>query len=274
MQRGNKPYLFSASMEQKIIDIYKKLYSLPELKYKEEVDFNFFRLCQKKYNFVTISIFNKRRETLLIRDLNKNIGWELVGGTVSKKEKLEDSVNRIVLEKTGVSIDELQPIAVLTNVFQWKNRTTSHRGIAFTALARGKVKEESSNVRIVYQKNAPKKMVFQNKKIFQLAKKAMEEKLLDPPYEEIETVKRHHFGYLLNKLLVKRLGNIASNKIKAQIFSLISGKPETVMDASCGDDNLIFKIEKKFSPRLCIGNDISWKVLSFLRSKQKKAILF
>jgi len=96
-----------------IIEIYKNLYNLPELTYKEKVDFDFFRLCDENYKFIVISVYNEKREFLLARDFNKNIGWELIGGYIKKDEKIEDAINRIVLKETGLTIDELQPIALI-----------------------------------------------------------------------------------------------------------------------------------------------------------------
>jgi len=118
-----------------IIEIYKTLYNLPELAYKERVGFDFFRLCKKDYKFAIICIYNEKREFLVLRDFNKNVGHELVGGYIEKDEKIEDGVNRIVLKETGLMIDELQPIALINNSFGWNNRIVSHFGIAFTALA-------------------------------------------------------------------------------------------------------------------------------------------
>ena len=101
-----------------ILDIYKKIYDLPEFSQTEKVDFNFFRLCEKNYNFVVVSAYNEKHEFLLTRDLNKDIGWELVGGYIKDGESIIDAANRVVLRETGLIIDELQPIAIINNNFK------------------------------------------------------------------------------------------------------------------------------------------------------------
>ena len=147
-------------MYKDIVEIYKELYALPQLTHREEVDFDFFRLCRKDYKFVVIGIYNERKEFLIIRDINKDIGWELIGGYLEKNERLEDGVNRIILKETGLSVDELQPIALVNNNFEYNGNVVSHYGIAFTALTRGEVKFHPENIKMIYAKNIPEKIAY------------------------------------------------------------------------------------------------------------------
>ncbi len=48
------------------------------------------------------------------------------------------------------------------------------------------------------------------------------------------------------------------------IFNLIEGKPETILDASCGESTLINDLCEKYKPNICVGNDISWKTITLL----------
>jgi len=64
-------------MYKDIIETYKQLYSLPYLIHKEKVNFDFFRLCRRDYKFVVICAYNIKKEILLIRDINKYIGWDI-----------------------------------------------------------------------------------------------------------------------------------------------------------------------------------------------------
>jgi ADP-ribose pyrophosphatase YjhB (NUDIX family) len=73
-----------------------------------------------------ICIFNKKGETFLFRDFGRNIGWELPGGYVYEGEKIEDAVNRIVLRETGLTVNELEPIFLLRNVFCYKDKCKNH----------------------------------------------------------------------------------------------------------------------------------------------------
>ncbi len=257
-----------------IIDTYKNIYNLSELTYKEEVDFDFFRLCKAEYNFVVISVYNERKEMLLLRDLNKNIGWELIGGYIKENENIEDAVNRIILKEAGLAVDELEPIAVLNNIFTWNNNSILHHGIAFVALSRGRIKSQPENVKIIYTKDLPDVMVYQNKRILDIVKKIINNKAFNPPYEEIEITKRFFLAHIINKHVVHVVGYLASRKIKKKILGLIFDKPKSIIDVCCGDDDFIFKLEKLYNPEICIANDISWKVLSLLKNKQKKSEVF
>lgn len=257
-----------------IIKIYKILYNLPKLTHKERVNFDFFRLCKKDYRFVIICIYNEKREFLLIRDFNKNIGWELVGGYIEKNERIEKAVNRIPLEETGLVIDELQPIAIINNHFEWNNKIISHLGIAFSALARGRIKPQPENIEIIYTKNIPEIIAYQDRKILKIAKPLIENKPFEPPYDEIESGKKFFLFYWINKHLVKNIiGNFASRQIQEKIVKLISSfnNPKSIIDISCGDDDFIFKLEKLYNPEICIANDISWKALSSIIDKNKKS---
>lgn len=254
-----------------IIEIYKNLYNLPELTYEEKVDFNFFRLCDDDYKFVVVSIYNEKREFLLAKDFNKNVGWELIGGYIKKDEKIEDAVNRIVLKETGLTINELQPIALINNNFKWNNRVILHRGIAFIASACGKDIPKPKNIKIIYTKDIPEKMAYQNRKILKQAKQVLENKVFEPPYKEIKGNKNFFFCYFINKYLIKIIGNFSSKRIKNQILKLISNNPRSIIDVTCGDDDFIFKLEKLYNPEICIANDISWQITSLTRSKHKNS---
>jgi len=258
-----------------IIKIYKKLYNLPELTYKETVDFNFFRICKKEHRFVVIALYNEEKEFLLLRDFNKNIGWELPGGYVEKSESFEEAVNRVVLKETGLTIDELQPIAIVNNNFEWGNKVISHFGIAFTAMVRGKIKSPPKNVKIIYSKTIPETMPYQDGEILKIAKKIVETKPHEPPYEEIESSKKFYLFHYFNKYFVKPIfGKFASNEIRKTVLKLISNKPKSIIDVACGDDDLIFQLEKIYNPEICVANDISWKVTSILRKNKKTKVIF
>ena len=255
-----------------IIETYKKLYNLPQLTYKERINFNFFRTCKRNYLFVTIALYNEKREFLLLKDSNKNIGWELVGGCIAKEESIEEAVNRIVLKETGLTIDKLQPIAIVNNNFEWENRIISHFGIAFLAMIRDKIKPQPRNVEIIYTETIPEYMAYQDKEVLKIAKEIVENKLYEPSYEEIESSKKFYLFYCFNKYCVKPiLGKFASNKIQKTIIKLISNRPKSIIDVSCGDDDFIFQLERIYNPEICLANDISWKIISLLRKKNKKS---
>jgi len=259
-----------------IIETYKNLYSLLEISYTEEVNFDFFRLLRRDYKFLIICLYNEKKEFLLTKDLNKNIGWELIGGYLLKNERIEDGINRIVLKESGLSIDELEPLVSINNNFKYKNEVISHFGISFLALTREKITSQPQNIITISTKKIPEEMAFQNKKILELAHKKLEDKVFEPPFKEIEASKRFLPFYFINKYLTKPIiGKSASNKIQDKILKLINEYPTSILDVSCGDDDLIFLLNKIYNPEICVANDISWKLISLIKNKDKEnRILF
>jgi len=75
---------------ESVIEKYRRIYKLLELNYEEEVSGDFFELCKKRHYFVIVSIYNLKKENLLIRDFNKAIGWELPGGYINNDESVEE----------------------------------------------------------------------------------------------------------------------------------------------------------------------------------------
>jgi adenylate cyclase class 2 len=263
-------YYFYLCMRKDIIEIYKDLYGLPEISRREAVDLDFFRLCRENYKFIVISIYNEKKEFLLLRDLNKDIGWELIGGYLEKDETLEDGVNRIVMRETGLDVDELQPIVLVNNNFECDSRVISHFGIAFTARARGTAKFQPENIRMVYSKNIPEKMAYQNKRILQESIEQISFKSFKSPIEEIESSKNFFLPHFVNKYFVKNIiGRFSSDCIKDEVTKLISGNPKSIIDLSCGDDDFIFELERRYRPEICLANDISWKLISLIKKKDR-----
>lgn len=247
---------------------YKELYQLPELRHQENVDGIFFRQCRQDYRFVVIAIYDERRDLLVFRDLNKNTGFEFVGGYVEPHESLEEAAHRIVLREAGLSIDELLPIAFVINEFAWNKQTTTHQGIAFIALSRGAIRSLPHNLKTTFVHEMPERMPYQNKKIFECAQRVIQTIPINPPYNEIDSGRSFFLAYILNALIVKKiLGRFASRKLKAAICRLIRRQHDSILDASCGNDDLIFNIAATFAPTLCVANDISWKTLTMLRKK-------
>jgi len=260
---------------ENIIAKYKRIYNLPELEYEEQVSSNLFEFYNKKHYFVIISIYNLKNENLLIRDFNKVIGWELPGGHINNNESIEEAINRITLNETGLEIDELSPVAIIRNIFKSGDEVISHFGIAFMALSRGKVISNPKNIQTHFTSNIPEKVAYQNDKILSIVRQKLGTRKYDPPFKEIDSMRSKNFSllYLLHKYVIKYIGNFSSRKIKKTIFALIDGKPKTILDASCGDSSIINELYERYKPNICVGNDISWKVITLMKNKNS-AVFF
>lgn len=256
-------------MDKDITDIYNKIYCLPELFYEEKVGPEFFNSCRENYNFVVLVIYNENKEFLLIRDLNKTIGWELVGGHIDLSERVEDAVNRIASAEAGLSIDELQPFAIIKNTFSCCGQQIIHKGIAFIVLSRDKANFTHNNIRTIYTEIVPDRMAYQDRTILTNAITLLKNKEIAPPYNEIDTT-RCVFPAIIHKIF-KKIGQSASIKIRDTIKNIISDNPLTIADVVCGDDEFIFELEKNYSPNLCVANDIAWKSICRIKDKYKKS---
>lgn len=256
-------------MTESIVAKYKKVYELPVLEYEEKVSGGFFDLCKRKHYFVIVAIYNLENEILLIRDFNKAIGWELPGGYINDDENIEESINRITLNETGLEIDELSPVAIIKNIFKCGDKKIIHSGIAFMALSRGSVKTYPKNFQTHFTSGIPEKTAYQNDRILSIVRKQLSGKAHQPPFEEIDSVKNKNFSppYLFHRYVIKHIGNFSSRKIKRVIFNLIEGEPKSILDASCGESSIINELYEKYKPDICIGNDISWKAITLIKNK-------
>ncbi len=254
---------------ESVIEKYKKLYDLPELNYEERVSSVFFESYKKRHYFVIISICNLKNETLLIRDFNKVIGWELPGGYVKNDESIEEAINRVVIDEAGLEIDELSPVAVIRNIFKCGNKKVVHSGIAFMALSRGNTRPTPKNIKSCFTSGTPRKVAYQDSKILSIVRKRLSKRKHTPPFKEIDSVKSRNFFllYLLHKYIIKRIGSSSSRKIRNKIFSLIEGKPITILDASCGEDSIVDELYGRYKPDICVGNDISWKTTTLIKNR-------
>jgi ubiquinone/menaquinone biosynthesis C-methylase UbiE len=259
---------------EKLIELYKKTYNLPVLIYKKKISAKLASLYKKKHFFVVICIYNKKNQIFLIRDFNKNIGWELPGGYVEDYQDIISSLHDITLRETGLEINEIEPIAIVKNNFAYKNKIIENIGIAFRSNVKGIIKDYPENIKGCFVSDFPHQLAYQNNRIIKLAQKNIKLKKHAIPQREIDCIKNKNFAlfHILHSLFIKPLGIFSSKKIENKLISLISGKPKSILDVSCGDNNLINKLYQKYSPELCIGNDISWKTISLLKNKDNNVI--
>lgn len=242
----------------KTIELYKKIYKLPIISYKEEVSNNLIKQYKQNHFFAVIAIYNSKKELFFIRDFNKNIGWELPGGYVENSENILKAVNRITTRETGLEINEIEPVAIVENNFLCDNKKIKNIGISFLAHVKGKIKDYPKNLKGCFVNNFGCKLAYQNNKIISLALNKIGKIEYLPPQDEIDSIKTKTYKifHFLHRLFVKKIGNFASIALENKILSLIKQKPKIVLDASCGDSKVIEQISKKYNPKICIGNDI------------------
>lgn len=87
---------------------------------------------------------------------------------------------------------------------------------------------------------------------------------------EKKSVEDHWLRYLFHNLLVKKIFFSSSKKLQDKILDLIIGQPKSILDVSCGDDDLVVRICKKFKVEICVANDLSPKLTSFIHDNTVK----
>ena len=115
-----------------------------------------------------------------------------------------------------------------------------------------------------------------------------EEIILDETYIEFQIVdeknrleqrksqfkrEKYHYRHLIHKKIISKIfQRFSSNKIRATIHNIINklafdpDKSYKIIDVSCGYDDLIIELAKRFKNSEVIGNDLYWKhLLSFPR---------
>lgn len=260
-------------MDSEVFKFYKDYYSLPEILYEENVSPNFFDCIRSNYKFVILTIFNEKKEFLIIRNLNKSVGWELPGGFIKEGEKIVDAVSRVAIQEAGLLVDDVYPIAFVKNVFKCEGKSFSHIGLAFVSTSRSGLVQKPENIKIMFTHEKPPTMPYQNGKILDMALKGVGETFLMPPHNEIDSIKGKKISYFFHDCFIKKIGWFASRKIFLKILDCVKFKPDSILDVSCGDNDLIVKLQKFFKPSIAVGNDISWKTISFIK-KDNNPIIF
>jgi len=280
---------------------YGMLYGLPHISDSWSVDSSFFRHCQRSVNFVVVALHDDGGRFFVINSVSKlapdePVGWKLPGGPVidARGELLEEAAHRIVTRETSLQLDELTPIALLTNKFAWNGASIEHHGIAFLARATGSPRMRpdvkimlrgtgletvqdalipGSKIEARFVDEPPARMAFSNRKVLDIARKQLGTKYigqqLPPLHEEARASRRWWMQALraLHRLLLsKPMELLASRRLRRRIASHI-GSPNSVLDCSAGDDLLICDIASQKSPELCVANDVSWKAMGRLRKR-------
>jgi bis(5'-nucleosidyl)-tetraphosphatase len=89
---------------------------------------------------------NLNGEILILRrsksDVRRPLQWDLPGGFREPKEELLTSINREVLEETGLSVQDLLPVFATTEVRSWQDGDVKHTDnvtfIFYSAISRNK----------------------------------------------------------------------------------------------------------------------------------------
>ena len=256
---------------------YKQLYSLPQLSHTFDCPASLFERFLHQDNFVVVAAYNPSRQIAVLppRSKHKLYGSDyfspyLIGKAIADREFstycLEEMAGEMVQRFISSEVIELVPVAFVKNIFHCNGNTKEHEGIAYIACV-GENFPKSSSGDFEFVSEPPPKMFLQNADIFRIALEALNRKTFAAPIAEVEAAHRHSVAEFFHKYFVKRaLYSRSSAPIRAAVKKHM-GVPESYLDVSCGDDELIIEISEEFDPAIVVANDISWRSMARVRDR-------
>lgn len=274
--------IYSSNVERTAyhLQLFKALYDLPSFQHEETVTPDLFAYCQQRNHFINIIAYQSRK-IFLARSMGAMLGWALPGSSIlsNKDELLQDAVYRIISRDIpNIEIGEPTPIAYLEKTYKCNNETVTHHGISFMARVRSprleKIEhDEYIKGRFIAVDNIReiKRMNSFDAELFNLAKSH----ICALKHEDIETIESEILSsdsisaaarYLHDNVVGPFGREFSSKKIKKEILKYIK-ETDYFLDVACGDDDFIWQAAGK--AKFCAANDIQWKLITTLISKQK-----
>jgi predicted adenylyl cyclase CyaB len=263
--------------------VYNKIYSLPTIKYKDEVSEELFNYVKHRKYFLLLSVYDDVGRIYLERNVQEKLYWSLPGGSIHKNEDFHTAVKRIASGINGGSVElmlgEVEPVAFIENEFKFNGQSYVHYGIAFMARVRkkGLIETENTNGSFVYLNENELNNInrFANKEVARLCNKI---KCTQDRFPELEvsTNENYRFRYFIHNNFIKRFILTPRLKKKEAFFNLIDGKingVESFLDISCGDSDVLKQLVARRDFNYVVGNDISWSQIGFI-SKNSSSVVY
>jgi SAM-dependent methyltransferase len=246
----------------RMIEHYRDWYGLPHVVRRQRLEPELFQ-HELDLQYVLLAIANPALN-ILLTSYRRDRLWSLVGGQIRKGERIEDTLTRYVDTETRLKIDEVEPLAMVTNLFESRHRVARHQGVAFLVRTRG-IPQQREHRRLQFVSRPPHHMMYaSNLDVLKLAFARLSQLTERPPLDEVDVSRDHQLQSRLHGVFVKRLGASSSRLLRQRVIEYAGGA-ETILDVACGDDHLILELAR--SARLAVANDVSWEALAQLRSR-------
>lgn len=259
----------------KELNLFQEIYNLDTIINKIEVNKEYFDYCKKQKNFVILVLYDKNGKVFL-----KNNGinqFKLLGEAVNKDESVRQAVERITYKEIGKEIiREIEPIAISKNIFSCKQEMIEHVGLAIIARVDLNLKNKfEKNFHFVNESILLSVNHFSDKKILKIFIKRFSNMVLynsnEFQDEEIEVNSKYHLRYKFHNSIVKKYFLTSKRKKQKDLINIMSQKTigcSKFLDASCGDNSLLFSLRYDEHFKYIVANDISWSQIELI-SKQK-----
>lgn len=265
-------------------EVYKKIYSLPTIKYEGDVSEELFNYVKHRKYFLLLSAYDEVGRIYLERNVQEKLYWSLPGGSIHKNEDFHTAVKRITNKINGGSakllLGEVEPVAFIENKFRYKDQCYTHYGIAFMTRIRNKgilETEDSEGVFVhLNEKELNNINRYSNKEVARLCNNRIKYSQEKFPELEVSTNENYQYRYLIHNNIVKRFILTPKLKKKESFLNLINKKTDnakSLLDISCGDSDLIKQLSHRHYFDYMVGNDISWSQIGFI-SKDHDGVVY
>lgn len=271
--------------------VYRNLYpTIPSVSYVETVrDQHAFDYCKARSHFVLVLPYTNQRELLAERSFAHNeLVWTVLGGSLRRdwQESFIDAANRHASRAMhGVLLGEIEPIAFLTNTFEYGDARHVHEGIAFVARVRNADPYRDLSAarysRGYFVPLADESITFSlshNDAVVRLAREYVQRIDFKGLAElEISENLKYRTRYALNDRIVKKVFRYAS---RLPIFedsieglyrrtddAILAGSHSKILDVACGDNDGVFSFGELEGVELVVRNDVSWSQIELMRAR-------
>ena len=265
-----------------IIYTYKEICNLPEEEKEMSVNKEMFEYCLKRTGlFVIVAVYSPREGIFLLRTiLEDGLGWELPGTSIqpSKDTIIQDTVLRVIRKFIpDIEIGELEPVAVIQNIFKYENEVVKHIGLGFMARSRN-INNSNLESRPEVQGqfvSDPGKGLFRyaNQKIYEFVMNTLKAQPYKGAEGEILSAEEHAWRQRFHKITVSKLfKRSTTNRIRKKLLEIMGPiRGLAFLDASCGENEFVYTVADQ-DAKLVVANDVSWPTIRFLIKQSKGKI--
>lgn len=267
-----------------LFENYKKIYNLPTVKSECSVSQKLYQYCLRKKYFVLLLIYDDEGKIYFDRNMSDILCWGLPGGSVKDTETINQALNRIAqnIEKNIILCD-VEPVTLIENIFNYKNKKFIHYGMGFIARVRNKYTIDTKKLTGSFLEVNKEEFSFINrlasKKVVEIFKNRFSEISNKTGNcfqdNEIITNEKYKRRYKIHNNIMKKF-ILTEKRKKRKLFTEIIkesiGNASSIIDVSCGDDKFIFELSRELELSLVVGNDISWSQIESSNEKYQEVI--
>ncbi|MCI6002282.1 MAG: hypothetical protein MRZ37_03965, partial [Tenericutes bacterium] len=265
-----------------LFDNYQKIYNLPTVKSECSVSQKLFQYCLRKKYFILLLIYDDEGKIYFDRNMSDILCWGLPGGSVKNTETINQAVNRIAQNVcSGIMIGDVEPVTLIENIFNYKNKKFIHYGMGFIARIRNKSIIDNKKLIGSFIDVNDEEYSYINrlasKKVVEIFRNRFNEitSKTDNCFQDVEisTNEKYKNRYKIHNDIMKKYILTEKKKKRIEFREIIKsaiGNATSIIDVSCGDDKFLFDLSRDLEMNLVVGNDISWSQIESFNNKYQE----